>query len=142
MGNNNSQDMRQKMAAMQRQQMAQGIAPNLLPGVGINDLIDIKCDTCGSTVFYPAHTLKFASRLMSRNGQPTLVQFPLGFACASCNKINPFDAAALQAGLETPADKDGRELKAKQEKEKEETTPGPDLGISVEDGTVTGEKLN
>ena len=140
MGNNNSQDMKTRMAMLQRQQMQQGIAPNLLPGVRIEDLIDIGCSFCGSKNFYPASALKFASRLMARNGQPTLVQFPLGFACASCGQLNPFDAAKIQSGLEGANDQDGQKLKAKQEKEKE--NPAPDLGVSVSEEVKPKEHLN
>ena len=128
----NFNEMKRRSAGMVSQQM-NSIAPNLLPGVTVDALTELKCNNCQGETFYPVHTVRLASPLQSRNSMPTLVQFPLGFACATCDKINPFD---------NPADKDGRELKAKQEKEKEETTPGPDLGISVEDGTVTGEKLN
>lgn len=137
---NNSQDMKTRMAMLQRQQMQQGIAPNLLPGVRIEDLLDISCNNCGSKNFYPASALKFGSRLMSRNGQPTLAQFPLGFACASCGQLNPFDAAKLQAGLEGANGQDGQKLKAKQEKEKE--NPAPDLGVSVSEEVKPKEHLN
>jgi hypothetical protein len=135
MTNNNGgnfQDMKRR--AMQLQQSNMGsIAPNILPGVKPDDLNEIKCKFCQGETFYPAHFLKFASRFQSRNGQPTLVQFPVGFACASCGQVNPFDATDIGG-----TDKDGQKSKAQQEKKDE---PGGDLGISVQDGTKTSEKL-
>jgi hypothetical protein len=124
----NFNEMKKRSAGMVSQQM-QSIAPNLLPGVTVDALIELKCNNCQGETFYPVHTVRLASPLQSRNSMPTLVQFPLGFACFTCDKINPFDNP-----------QDGRELKAKQEKEK--TTPGSDLAVDVSDGTKTGEKLN
>jgi hypothetical protein len=124
----NFNEMKKRSAGMVSQQM-QSIAPNLLPGVTVDALVELKCNNCQGETFYPVHTVRLASPLQSRNSMPTLVQFPLGFACATCDKINPFDNP-----------QDGRELKAKQEKKKE--NPEADLSVSVEDGTKTGEKLN
>ena len=55
------------------------LAPNLLPGVKPDDLVDVICEECEGTEFSPCHTLKSASPLQTANGQPTLVQFPLRF---------------------------------------------------------------
>ena len=118
------------------QQAPNSIAPNVLPGVKLGDLRDIKCKECGNIVFYPAHALKFASRFQSRNGMPTLVQVPLGFACTKCNTVNPFDKDAIEKGIDS-TDQDGQKQKAQQE----ENNPGGDLGISVTDGTKASEKV-
>ena len=116
----NFNEMKKRSAGMVSQQM-QSIAPNLLPGVTVDSLVELRCNNCQGETFYPVHTVRLASPLQSRNSMPTLVQFPLGFACATCDKINPFD---------NPADK------------KEDKVHTPDLGIDVSDGTKTGEKLN
>jgi hypothetical protein len=124
----NFNEMKKRSAGMVSQQM-QSIAPNLLPGVTVDSLIELKCNNCQGETFYPVHTVRLASPLQSRNSMPTLVQFPLGFACATCDKINPFDNP-----------QDGQKLKTKQEKKEE--NPEADLSVSVEDGTKTGEKIN
>lgn len=96
------------------------IAPNILPGVKPDDLFEITCNKCNSPNFHPVHTLKAASRFQSVNGLPTLVQFPLGFACDHCNAVNPFDVSDLG------------------EVKKEEK--GGDLGISVSEDIKTKDK--
>lgn len=131
---------------MQAQQMAnvQTLAPNILPGIKPNDLINVKCNNCSGEVFTPAHLLKFASRFMTRNGQPTMVQFPLGFMCATCQQINPFDIEQLQKVLQDGTganDQDGQKLKETVKEIKDPAEP-PDLGVSVGDGIKTKEKLN
>jgi len=141
----------------------QKIAPNLLPGVGPQDLTPITCKACGSENFSPVHTLRFSSRFQSVNGQPTMVQFPLGFACAGCGAINPFDPNQVNKAL---AEDDEKE-KAKQDPipPKPVPIPGPlpryadvttdntrlqdgqklnnkeDIGVNVSDGIKTGEAL-
>lgn len=133
--NQNLGIMKSRAEMMMKNQMS-SIAPNLLPGVKPQDLIEIKCSNCQAEVFYPAHTLKFASRFQSRNSMPTLVQFPLGFACATCGQINPFDAEALAKGT---TDQDGQKQKTQQEENKPSSG---DLGVSVSDGVSAKEKLN
>ena len=124
MANNNQNFKMMKQRA--EQMMAKnprGLAPNILPGVKPADLKEITCKHCGGEVFVPVHTVKFASRFQSANGIPTMVQFPLGFACITCDGINPFDQEAIEGGL------------------KEEEKPA-DLGVSVDDGIKTKEKLS
>lgn len=131
---NNFKDMKMRAEQMVGQNM-KSIAPNILSTVRPNELVEIKCVNCGGEVFYPAHTLKFASQFQTRNGMPTMVQFPLGFACVNCDQINPFNKEIIGG----PADKDGQKSKAQQ---KEENTPGGDLGISVSEEVKPKEHLN
>lgn len=136
---NNFKDMKMRAEQMAR---PQALAPNLLPGITPKDLVTVKCNNCSGEIFTPAHLLKFASRFQSRNGQPTMVQFPLGFMCATCNQINPFDIEQLSKVIQDgqkldAADQDGQKLVSK-----EETNNPPDLGVSVDDGVKTKEKLN
>ena len=71
------------------------LAPNLLPGIKAEDLVDIICEECEGTEFSPCHTLKSASSIQTANGQPTLVQFPLGFKCNKCGALNKIIPANL-----------------------------------------------
>ena len=105
------------------------IAPNLLPGVQAKDLSPMACNNCGGTNFYPVHALMVASRFQSRNAMPTLVQFPSGFACSQCDKINPFDEASLD-----------KTLQKEQDNQKAESEGG-DLGVNVADDINTKESL-
>jgi hypothetical protein len=123
-----------KMQAQKMQNMG-AIAPNVLPGVKPNDLVEIICTNCGGEVFVPAHLLRFASRFQSKNAQPTLVQFPLGFMCVTCNQINPFDVEKLTGQKTT--DQDGQKQVSK-----EDTTDDGSLGISVNDGVKSKESLS
>jgi len=128
----------------------QKIAPNLLPGVGPQDLTPITCKACGSENFSPVHTLRFSSRFQSVNGQPTMVQFPLGFACAGCGAINPFDPNQVNKAL---AEEDEKE-KVKQDpryadavtdntrpQDGQKLSNKEDIGVNVSDGIKTGEAL-
>jgi len=129
----------------------QKIAPNLLPGVKPQDLTAITCNSCGSENFSPVHTLRFSSRFQSVNGLPTMVQFPLGFACAGCGAVNPFDPNQVNKALA----EDDEKIKQEKETPKyadvttDNTRPQDgqklvnkeDLGVSVSDGIKTGEAL-
>lgn len=109
------------------------LAPNILPGVKADDLREIRCSNCQGSVFHPVFSLKLASMLQTRNSMPCMVQFPLGWACDSCEQINPFNQEQLGV------DQDGRELK---EKTKEDKIPTSTISISVDDGVSAKEKLN
>ena len=125
MNNNNFNMMKKKAEQLVgRAQQGGSIAHNIMPGVKPDDLFEIKCKNCGGEVFMPVHTIKFASRFQTRNGVPTLVQFPLGFACIGCDEINPFNQEEIIGAVEKP----------KEEKP-------ADLGVSVGDGIATKEKI-
>lgn len=105
--------------------IAGGIAPNILPGVTIKDLRDIACK-CGGIIFSPAHTVKYASPLQTRNSTPTMVQLPMGFVCTSCGEVNNFEDPT---GI----------IK---EEEKPKTEAGGDLGVSVSESVKSKEALS
>lgn len=105
------------------------IAPNVLPGVKPDDLLEIKCNNCGADSFHPVHALRVASRFHTVNGLPTLVQFPLGFACDMCNKVNPFDEKDLE-----PKPKPSPEIPTEDKKP-------ADLGITVAEDVKSSEKI-
>jgi len=69
---------------------SKGFAPNILPGTRPTDLSLGKCNSCSNHNFYPVFQVRMASPLQTENGQPTMVQFPVGFACSACGKLNPF----------------------------------------------------
>lgn len=108
------------------------IAPNILPGVKPEDLTEIKCNNCGAGNFHPVHALRVASRFHTVNGLPTLVQFPLGFACDSCNKVNPFDEKTIESG---------GQAKSEEPTKPTEQDTKPDLGISVSEEVKSKEKI-
>ena len=134
---NNFQEMKTRAAQMIGKNLG-ALAPNLLPGIKPQDLRDIACVHCGGETFHPVHTLKFASQFQTRNAIPTMVQFPLGFACDSCNQINPFNREIVGG---PPTDQDGQKSKEKTET-KEVNAPAPDLGVSVSEEVKPTEKLN
>jgi hypothetical protein len=106
---------------------AQGVAPNLIPGVKVGDLKDVKC-MCGGEVFIPAHAVKVASPLQTRNGAPTMVQIPYGFMCHACGELNNFNPEGMPnvtGTKEVPKPEDG----------------GGDLGVSVSEKVKSGEAL-
>ena len=114
-----------------RMPLPRGIAPNLLPGISIDHLTPIHCKNCGGEVFLQSSKLAMASPLHTVNGMPTLVNFPLGYACMTCNKVNDFDHP---------------DLRPPEEKEpvlppEEPVSSGGDLGISVTEDIKTKEVL-
>ena len=135
---NNFQDMKKRAEMMGGQHMG-SLAPNLLASTKVTDLVDMKCIHCQGEIFHPAHTLKFASQFQTRNGVPTMVQFPLGFACSGCGEINPFAREIVGGPANT--DQDGQKSKEKTET-KEVNAPAPDLGVSVSEEVKPKEKLN
>jgi len=98
-----------------------GFAPNILPGIKPTDLNPGVCNNCGNHVFLPVFQVGTASPLQTENGQPTMVQFPVGFSCATCGKINPFGEKKEEKKLEDPTHND--------------------LSINASDGVKTEEKL-
>ena len=89
MGRMLNNNMKKRVSEMNRNAMS-SIAPNLLPGVMPEDLREISCTECGGEVFIPGSMIKFASPFQSRNGRPTVVQFPVGFVCVNCQGVNTF----------------------------------------------------
>lgn len=69
--------------------------------IQVNDLPQILCD-CGEQVFAQAIVLRFASRLVSATGQPTVVQVPYGWVCTSCGMANNFERTPETADLLPP----------------------------------------
>ena len=68
--------------------------PQLVPRqqqtqINPNDLPSIECK-CGNDIFVMAMQLRYANRLVSANGQPTVVQVPQGWVCSICGKANDF----------------------------------------------------
>jgi hypothetical protein len=74
------------------QNKVQSIAPGILPGVLPNSLRKVTCK-CGAEFdkFIPVVQLRHASALQTSHGQPMLINFANGFACAKCGKMNEFD---------------------------------------------------
>ena len=105
----------------------QPIAPGILPGVTIDSLKDVTCMFCNEKVFLQAASLKIASPLQTQTSLPSVVAVPLGFMCAQCGQINPFD----------PKDP-GR--KATPEEIKAKESPSQDLDVKVNDGIATEDK--
>ena len=98
----------------------QGFAPNILPGIKPQDLNIGTCNNCSNRLFVPVFQVAMASPLQTINGQPTMVQFPVGFSCAECGALNPF---------------------GEKKEEKLEDPTHNDLSVSVKDGVKTEEKL-
>jgi len=65
------------------------VSPPQRQHVDINDLPSIECK-CGGNKFTMGMQLRYASRLVSQNGQPTVVQVPDGWVCVACGKPNDF----------------------------------------------------
>jgi len=107
-------------------QVQNSIAPGILPGIKPQDLKPIACNNCKGLHFSPVGGIAEASRFQSRTGLPTIVNFPIGFVCITCKKINPFKIEGI-----TPP---------KEPKKPEEE--GKDLSINASDGIKTAEKLN
>lgn len=69
--------------------------PRLMPrpqqqaNVNPADLPSIECK-CGNGLFVMAMQLRYANRLVSANGQPTVMQVPQGWVCTNCGKANDF----------------------------------------------------
>ena len=57
--------------------------------IDINQLPQIECN-CGNATFVMGMGLRYANRLVSANGQPTVVQVPLGWVCTNCGAPNDF----------------------------------------------------
>lgn len=70
------------------------LAPGLLPSVKVEDLKEVKCK-CGNKFMVRASLIYFANKFQSSSGMPTLVDFPTGFVCTACAKINNFDSTDL-----------------------------------------------
>jgi len=66
-----------------------GLVPPQRQNVDINALPSIECK-CGNNLFTMGMQLRYASRLVSQNGQPTVVQVPSGWICTNCGKPNDF----------------------------------------------------
>ena len=77
---------------MNKPMPAHTIAPGLLPGVKPDDLTKVFCKNCGeeSNGFIPICELRHAGRFQTATGQPILVNFNKGFACAKCGAVNEF----------------------------------------------------
>jgi hypothetical protein len=58
--------------------------------IKVDDLPQVKC-MCGGIDFAQSMQLRFASKLVSPNGQQTVVQVPGGWVCTKCGEINDFD---------------------------------------------------
>ena len=71
------------------------IAPGVHPGIGLDQLKQLKC-TCGSHLFIPCSHAYYASPFQSVTAMPTLVQVPQGFICSGCGKQNNFGKEAIQ----------------------------------------------
>ena len=72
----NFNEMKRRSAGMVSQQM-NSIAPNLLPGVTVDALVELKCNNCQGETFYPVHTVRLASPLQSGTPCPPWCSFLL-----------------------------------------------------------------
>lgn len=77
--------------------------------IPVDSLPQFECK-CGSTVFVPCMELRFASRLVSQNGQPTVVQVPGGWACLACGRQNKFARKPEYAEILPPEEDDEDEV--------------------------------
>ena len=66
-----------------------GLVPPQRQNVDLTALPQIECK-CGGRMFSMGMELRYASRLVSNNGQPTVVQVPAGWICSTCGKANDF----------------------------------------------------
>lgn len=111
-----------KVKKMKREPVMR-IAANLLPGITPNSLKPVKCK-CGGVTFSPMFAVMMASPLQTVNGQPTMVQFPMGYVCVTCKKPNDFEKEVL----------DDPEVSKPE-------AGGGDLGVSVSEKVKSGEAL-
>jgi len=72
------------------------IAPGVLPGIAPHQLDGVRCKSCEGIIFTPISALKLASRFQAVSGQPTLVEFKLGYQCVTCQAKNQYDHPDLQ----------------------------------------------
>lgn len=88
--------------------MSNVLAPGLLPGVKPDDLTSVSCKKCedeSSGNFIPICELRHAGRFQTATGQPILVNFNKGFACAKCGAINEFTIKGVTDIREKEEDK-------------------------------------
>jgi hypothetical protein len=84
----------QRRNKMNNQRGIPVLAQGLLPGVKANDLKNVTCKNCGvegNGNFIKVLTLRYASTLQTTVGRGILVDFPVGYACTKCGKLNEFD---------------------------------------------------
>jgi hypothetical protein len=81
------------------------LAQGLLPGVKADDLKNVTCKNCGmegNGNFIKVLTLRYASTLQTTVGRGIIVDFPVGYACVKCGKLNEFDIKGVTDKKEVP----------------------------------------